>query len=390
MSVLFIGGVFAEENQKEIIENTKGYAEFSANIFQKKLINGFKKNNQEITVISAPFIGSYPNRYKRMSFRGFKRKQKDFEYVNFNNIWGFRNFSRAKALKKRIKKLILKDGKEFNLIVIYSAHEPFLEAGVYAKSILPNSKICFVVPDLPQYMNLEKNKTKIYDVLKKYDIKKIEKLTENVDSFVVLTEEMKEPLHIGNRRYMVVEGIIDELPEKKPETVDSLKNIVYTGKLNFAFGIEALVEAFKKLDDTDCRLILCGDGDAKSYVIDEAVKDRRIEYKGQISPEQAKEITEAATVLVNPRSNSGEYTKYSFPSKNIEYLLSGRTVVAYMLDGMPKIYSNFIEPIQDEQSLTETLRIACSKDNSEKYRLFLDYAERNLVAKNVAKNILNF
>ena len=33
MSVLFIGGVFAEENQKEIIENTKGYAEFSANIF---------------------------------------------------------------------------------------------------------------------------------------------------------------------------------------------------------------------------------------------------------------------------------------------------------------------------------------------------------------------
>ena len=61
MSVLFIGGVFAEENQKEIIENTKGYAEFSANIFQKKLINGFKKNNQEITVISAPFIGSYLN-----------------------------------------------------------------------------------------------------------------------------------------------------------------------------------------------------------------------------------------------------------------------------------------------------------------------------------------
>lgn len=157
------------------------------------------------------------------------------------------NFSRAKALKKRIKKLILKDGKEFNLIVIYSAHEPFLEAGVYAKSILPNSKICFVVPDLPQYMNLEKNKTKIYDVLKKYDIKKIEKLTENVDSFVVLTEKMKEPLHIGNRRYMVVEGIIDELPEKKPETVDSLKNIVYTGKLNFAFGIEALVEAFKEI-----------------------------------------------------------------------------------------------------------------------------------------------
>ena len=45
MSVLFIGGVFACENEDEIIENTKGYVEFSANIFQKKLIKGFKYIN---------------------------------------------------------------------------------------------------------------------------------------------------------------------------------------------------------------------------------------------------------------------------------------------------------------------------------------------------------
>ena len=58
MSVLFIGGVFACENEDEIIENTKGYVEFSANIFQKKLIKGFKQNKEDITILSAPFIGS--------------------------------------------------------------------------------------------------------------------------------------------------------------------------------------------------------------------------------------------------------------------------------------------------------------------------------------------
>ena len=38
---------------------------------------------------------------------------------------------------------------------------------------------------------------------------------------------------------------------------------------------------------------------------------------------------------VNPRQNNEEFTKYSFPSKTMEYLASGVPVVAYKLDGIP-------------------------------------------------------
>jgi len=38
MKILFIGGVFAKENENEIIQNTKTYVEYSANIFQEKLM----------------------------------------------------------------------------------------------------------------------------------------------------------------------------------------------------------------------------------------------------------------------------------------------------------------------------------------------------------------
>lgn len=48
-------------------------------------------------------------------------------------------------------------------------------------------------------------------------------------------------------------------------------------------------------------------------------------------------ISKNADVLVNPRQNDDEYTKYSFPSKNIEYLMTGNAVMAYMLDGIPEI-----------------------------------------------------
>ena len=43
---------------------------------------------------------------------------------------------------------------------------------------------------------------------------------------------------------------------------------------------------------------------------------------------------------INPRLNNGEYTKYSFPSKNLEYLLAGKVVVAYKLDGMSEDYND--------------------------------------------------
>lgn len=391
MSVLFIGGVFANENQGEIIENTKGYAEFSANIFQQKLIKGFEKNNIDITVISAPFIASFPNRYKKMFFRGFKEKQNSYKYVKFNNIWGYRNFSRASALKREIKTLVSRENKKFDLILVYSAHEPFLEAAEYAKKLLPNTKICFVVPDLPQYMNLDSNKTKIYDILKKFDIKRMNRLIRNVDSFVILTEHMKTMLDVNERPYFVAEGIVEAMPEadfKYTTNRDGTKNIVYAGKMNEAFGLKDLIDAFTELDGENYRLVLCGDGDAKEYVLQKAEVDLRIDYKGQVPPDIAKEIIDNASVLVNPRPNDSEYTKYSFPSKNIEYLMSGKAVVAYMLDGMPERYSEFIYKINSKDSIKDALLSALNSDNTEKYKAFIDYASKNLVAKSIVEKIM--
>ena len=47
-----------------------------------------------------------------------------------------------------------------------------------------------------------------------------------------------------------------------------------------------------------------------------------------------------ATILVNPRKNQGEYTKYSFPSKVLEYMSTGTTILMNKLDGIPNDYYN--------------------------------------------------
>ena len=340
IKVLILCGVFAKANEAEVVENAKKAVEFSANIFQKKLIKGFQEIGVDIKVISAPFIGSYPNASNIRKFQGFREMQTEYTYVPFNNLWGIRNFSRAAALKSKLGPFI-QDNCNEKLIIVYSPHTPFLDVAVFAKKQDPRIRICMVVPDLPQYMNLNKKIGWLYRIGKKYDIAKFNRLNRCVDSYVLLTEEMKYPLCVEKRPYIIVEGIVDperlyaDLPKKK---VHKGKYIVYTGKMNQKFGVCDLVDTFVGLDDPDYRLILCGSGDAQSYIEEMSKKDTRIVYLGQVTPDEAQKWIMEADVLVNPRPNNEEYTKYSFPSKNIEYLLSGNPVVAYMLDGIPSIY----------------------------------------------------
>ena len=44
----------------------------AANTFQKRLISGFNKQDINLTVISAPFIGSWPMAYSDYKFKGFE------------------------------------------------------------------------------------------------------------------------------------------------------------------------------------------------------------------------------------------------------------------------------------------------------------------------------
>ena len=159
--------------------------------------------------------------------------------------------------------------------------------------------------------------------------------------------------------------------------------------------MKQLVNAFGKIEDENYRLILCGNGDAVDYIKRAAQQDERIIFTGQISPDKVKEYIKEADVLINPRPNNEEYTKYSFPSKDIEYLLSCNAVVAYMLDGMPKYYKDFIYEIQGDTDETTAINAAIKQaaaaseeEKREKYSKFIKYISENLMANEIAQEII--
>ena len=117
---------------------------------------------------------------------------------------------------------------------------------------------------------------------------------------------------------------------------------MYSGALYYQFGIKNLLDAFTQIKDENYQLILCGSGDAEDEIKQLASKDNRIQFKGYLPYDEVLNLQSMATVLVNPRTPEGEYTKYSFPSKTMEYMASGVPVVMYRLPGIPTEYDNYL------------------------------------------------
>ncbi|WP_396128567.1 glycosyltransferase [Exiguobacterium mexicanum] len=207
---------------------------------------------------------------------------------------------------------------------------------------------CLIVPDLPQFMNLSDNKNHLYNFLKNIEIKAIDSDKKYIDSYVLLTEQMKETLNITSP-FTVIEGISTTIFDdiKELEKLREVKTILYTGLLSKKYGIVDLIEAFKEIMDENLELVICGEGEAKDYILEQSVIDSRIIYKGLLERRDVLTLQKSSTVLVNPRTNNDSYTKYSFPSKILEYMSSGTPVIAYKLDGMPDEYSEYLYTVDN-------------------------------------------
>lgn len=164
--------------------------------------------------------------------------------------------------------------------------------------------------------------------------------------------------------------------------------------MNIAFGALNLVKAFHFIDNPNIRLVICGSGEAKDEIAKIAAEDSRIDFRGQVSSDIARQCILDGDILVNPRPNDSVYTKYSFPSKIIDYLATGNPVVAFELDGMPKVYRSFIYYIPENtvQSMADTIKYVINEAEDEiqkKTDNAIRYINNNLSREQVARIIID-
>jgi glycosyltransferase involved in cell wall biosynthesis len=364
MKVIFIGGLFPVDRREEFIQKSKSTIQFAADNFQWTFIKGLDIFFDDLNIFTAPLLGNFPRTYKKI----FTKKSIFSHSGNSKDYCiGYLQIPFLSLLSKSINiyRSLLKNAHSLNpYILVYCVHTPYLLAAVRFKKKFPESRICLIVPDLPQFMS--SNSGYLYKVLKNLDLYIIQELVESVDSFVFITDEMISQFKVGLRPWVRIEGMYDpQLIEDESHVVkNSDRFILYTGTLDSRYGILDLIEAFKIIPNQNYYLWICGDGNMKKIITDYSLRDRRVKYFGQLSHKEILNLQQNASVLVNPRTSVGEYTKYSFPIKTLEYLASGKPCIMHHLPGIPKDYLEhiFIPEFETPFSLSQKILEVCEMD----------------------------
>ena len=341
--IVFIGYIYSDQ-LLDSIQKWRSRISPAAFTFQKAFLKGLEQNGYEYQIVSIPLVESFP-RIPKLFFHTchFRWNSKDNNrMVGMINLPIIRLFSWERRLAHVLGELT-KDNSEEITIIVYGVTSYTLRA---IRTIRNRVKhIHLIAPDLPEYMS--GNNNSFYRFAKTIDRRRIDKFLPMVDSFSILTKYMKEKLLVGNRKWILLEGIyentISDVIEKEKGCC-----FLYSGTLNARYGIMDLVDAFSLIEGDEYQLWICGYGDSLEHIVKTSKADRRIKYLGIKTPEEVRILQRKATILVNPRHSSEEYTKYSFPSKTMEYLASGTPTLMCKLPGIPEEYYEHLIFFEDE------------------------------------------
>ena len=212
--------------------------------------------------------------------------------------------------------------------------------GSYFAAKITGTEYIAILTDLPEYGG----SGKLYKIASNYVLK-------HSDKYIFITEEMNRLMNTHNKPYLVIEGLVDCADTDNIIVEKNNKRIVlYTGSIMKKYGINNLIHGFINSNIENAELHIYGDGDYINELSKICIENGKVKYFGHILSSEIPNKQREAALLVNPRPTKDEYTKYSFPSKNMEYMVSGTPVLTTNLPGMPEDYKKYVYIIEDESA----------------------------------------
>lgn len=314
--------------------------------FNSCMIKGLSLQEKVIAVSPLP--------YNNVKAERFTEEIDGVKYIAIKNVVGkLHKIFNVLNLIKECEKIIKKE-KPTAIICDAIALSPRLVCRYLGKK--HNIQTIGIITDFPGMLSTnEKDKLKGIKTMQKFD------------KYILLTEQMNSVVNPYNRPYVVVEGVCDNaLPAMYPK--NDKKIIMYTGSLwERNAGIEYLVNGFLKANIENAELHFYGSGKLENWLKDLEKEYPSVKFMGCVTNDEIVKLQTQATLLVNPRPSNEEFCKYSFPSKTIEYMLSGTPVLMTKLPGVPKEYFDYVYTIEkeDEDGVCETLKEIFSKPEQE-------------------------
>ena len=361
MNILFVGQYYPDQLLNELKKYSKGGLDFAAHNLHKALFKGFEDNKVQIDILNYPHLGSFPPYYRKPFVPSCCDVSNHLNSISYVNISFFKRYDIKRKIYSNIEEWCChKDGRK--IIILYNFE--CVELAAKIKSTYENVKVCLIVTDLKEYMIPRQTVlTRINTFATNLFTPENTKWYDSIDSYILLAEKMKERLPIGNKPWILMEGIYNSeyIAEDIPK--ESNKTIMYTGNLGKRYGIIELIDAFEQIESNEYRLWIRGNGDSLEYVKKIGNRDPRIKIFDVLSRHELVRLQKRATILINPVSPKEDFTSYFFPSKTLEYLASGTPTLMFRLNCLPKEYYKHLYFIEEDTvgGIKDALVNVCSQ-----------------------------
>lgn len=362
--------------------------------FNEMLLRGFKEHARVRALTVPPATNKT---IKKNYFKNLVEYENDilYDYVGFINFPVVKQMFVKWNAKRKIRNWI-KDTKGNDRVIMCYALSPTLSSIALSMAKKYGVKCMAIVTDIPELMNVSRESTSVKSFLYNIYSSSTSKMLTQYDSYVLLTEAMSDVVNTEDKPYIVIEGMVDS---DMGESVNNINDkydprvVIYAGALFEKYGVLNLVEGFIKADIEGCELWLYGNGEMEDYL--NSLDNDKVRYFGVVPNSEVVEHEIKAILLVNPRPSTEEFTKYSFPSKNMEYMMSGTSILTCKLPGMPDEYLDYVYITEDESvdGFCNALKKIISKSSNELNEMgqkAKEFVSKNKSNINQAKKIVEF
>jgi len=358
VDLLFIGGMYSPAKYKDYLRDSPRGLQGAVDIHQWNLINGFKKiKNTTVHQLSAPYLAAYPS-FKKLFVNAVSNDL--FHSIGYVNLPILKDFMRSALLKRRVATWANDKTEDDKVVMCYYVSIPQMQAALSAG---PGIHKTLVIADVPGYLNLSQSQSIFTNLVSRLKNYRIRKLVKRFDSYVVVTKYIADLLNLPHGSWIVSEGMVGEDRVANLNAIKKRKfpnnDVIYAGGLHEKYGVKELLNTAISLTDENIDFYFYGSGEMAEEINNASKKYRNIHAMGYTSHEIIIEHQRRAKILINPRRNEHDYVRYSFPSKNIEYLMSGTPVLCYKIDSIPNDYDDVFIYIDNER--TDALKEAILK-----------------------------
>ena len=335
MRVIYVSNLCLPQIYEDLFEDKRYKSSEAVQKYHRIMAEGFALNNQE--VISLGVVPANKNVRKKFivlpdgELNGVK-----YKHLKTINLPIIKQVLNAVNVCFNIIKL----GNKRNSFVICDGLSYLASKAAISACKLKRIKAVVIITDLPEFFAGTDEKT----------VRRYKALFDKFSAYIVLTEKMAEKLGYLEKPYVVLEGQVDscETKAKLAPRKNSKKIIMYAGTVQSQYGLKILVEGFILANLPEYELHIYGNGDYAKEIDRISKEYNTIKHFPSQPNDIIVEKEKEAYILVNPRPTDEEYTKYSFPSKNMEYMVSGTAVLTTDLPGMPEEYKQYVYLIEDE------------------------------------------